>query len=310
MLIYDDALQLMKDLASDTTSASATIMTRGMNVGYKRILADLGRPVTEKTQTATTRAPSSPLVASNREYQMPPDFLFMKSLTITISGQKYVLQEEESQELWEYTTTELRTGIPSRFFIRSRFGYSGATVLLDPIPAASGYTLEMVYEATDKDLGTAKYTTGTVTTTADSESVAGSGTSWTTKMIGRYFQNTDEGSDGLWYRIVNVTSTTALTLENVYEGTTQAGVNYQVAEIFALPEEMHELPCYYGLAHYFAFKQNAKQEAKYITLFEKGLAAGKLRWATKSRGSVIRSKGATPFGNDYPRFFPNSGASS
>lgn len=315
MLIWDDtddksAQKLMQDLAGDASTNALNILKRGANIGYKIIMAELGRDITEKTQTATTRAPSNPVVKSDRDYQTPPDFLFMKSLTLTIGGIKYSIQEEESQELWDLRTSELRTGIPELFFIKRRWGFSGDIIQLHPIPSAASNTLEMIYEAGDKDLSQNKYTAGTVTFTNGSASVAGVGTTWTSKMLGRYIQGTAEGSDGLWYRIVNVTSSTALTLENVYEGATLAGTTYQIAEIFSLPEELHELPCFYGLFHYFEHRQKPKQAADYFKLFTNGLLAAKIRYGTKSRGNIIRPKNQHGFMTSYPGYFPSSGVSS
>ena len=77
MTNWDDALQNCKDLANDTSSASLTFFKRFLNAGYKLMLADLNRPVTERTATAVT-------VASQQSYQLPPDFLFIKTITLTI----------------------------------------------------------------------------------------------------------------------------------------------------------------------------------------------------------------------------------
>lgn len=302
MKIWDDCQTDCQDLASDTTATSLTFFKRFMNQGYKEILAELGRPVTERTQTATT-------VADQRAYQMPPDFLYPKSITYTVGSTIYPVVEEESQEYWDNLTSVAISGIPRLYFVRPRFGYSGAEILLDPRPSGAN-TLTVVYEATDRDLNIDKYTTGTVAVTAGSATVTGTTTVFIAAMIGRYFNGTANTSDGMWYKVTARSSDTSITIENVYEGTTQSGVAYQIAEAFALPEEMQILPVYFALGHYYDIRREDKQAAKYRTLYTQGLLAGKRRWATKSRGNIIRSKNYITRWGEYPRYFPSSGIDS
>jgi len=298
MISWDAAQSNCQDLASDTTTTTLTFFKRMMNTGYKIVLAELGRPVSEKTQTAST-------VASQQYYQLPPDFNFLKSITLTVSSIPYVIQEEESQEMWDYLnqSTTQTSNIPQLYFIRPGFGFSGAEVGIYPIPASAGNTIRMVYEATDKDLSVDVYNTGTVTVTNGSATVTGSGTTFTAAMVGRYFQTTN---DGYWYRIASFTSTTVVTLENVFEGTSAAGAAYSISEAFALPEDLQILPVYYALAHYYQIKKSEGDERKFWTLFRTGLEEGKKRHSTKSRSAIIRPKNWRTRFPMYPTYFPSS----
>lgn len=322
MLSWDDAQQFMTDMAGgDTGNTAVRILNRGANVGYKKVLSGLGRDVTEVTQVSVARAPSNPLVKANRVYQSPPNYLFMKQITLTVGGQEYPLREEPSEVKWREYTQTLQQGRPERYFIRRRFGYSGATIEFDKIPPQAGsidtneYVFEMVYESTDKSLSVDRYATGTVSLTGGSSpsaSIAGVGTTWTDKMIGRYFRCTDEGSDGMWYKVTNIDSPTLLQIENYWEGLTLPAVNYEICELFALPEDIDTLPCYWGLADYFAFKQSEKKELKYRALFERGMAQAKLTYGTKSRDNLVYSdqQSSGGFGSNYPDHFPQGGISS
>jgi len=282
MLIWDDAYGLCQILSGDSSATTLATFKTLLNLGYKFILADLGRSVTEKIQTANT-------VADQRAYLVPPDFMWIKTVTYTSGTTVYPLEEEESQEMWNIRTAYNISGTPSHFFIRPRFGLGGTEILLDPRPSAVS-TLTITYEAGDKDLARDKYTAGTVTATNASASLTGSGTTWIAPMTGRYFQVTSETGDGMWYRVATRSSNTAITLENVYEGVTTAALSYQIAEAFNLPEEMQILPVYYALQHFFAAKGDKTQESKYIALFNAGIQQGKLRYATKSRSNIIRPK--------------------
>ena len=71
----------------------------------------------------------------------------------------------------------------------------------------------------------AAYTTGTVAVTVASASIVGTGTTWTSAMVGRKFALTT-GSD--WYRVLTFVDTTHLTLDRVYVEATASGSAYTI----------------------------------------------------------------------------------
>lgn len=95
------------------------------------------------------------------------------------------------------------------------------------------------------DYTIADYTTGTISdATNGSKTITGSGTSWTSAMIGRYFMIATTTGDGVWYKITAVASTTSLTLEQPYNGTSIAAgsASYTIRKIFYdLPYDYEEL---------------------------------------------------------------------
>lgn len=74
-----------------------------------------------------------------------------------------------------------------------------------------------------KIAGTNVYSTGTVTINNGATALVGSGTTWTSDMVGRYVN-----LDGLWYEITAFTDTTHLTIDT-YEGDNLAGSAYVLA---------------------------------------------------------------------------------
>lgn len=299
MIIWDDCQATAQRLAGDTSSTYTTFLNLMLNTGYKEVLAELGRPVTEKTKTTTT-------VAGQRGYQMPIDFNWLKAIKVTVGSTVYTPDEEESQEQWDYLNMQTRSGdIPEVYFVRPRFGFQGAEVQLYPIPSSNGNTITLVYEAIDRDLSQAKYTTGTIAVNNGSATVTGTATTFTAAMVGRYLQITSDTGDGLWYKVSGFTSTTSITLENYYQGTTVSGVNYQIAEAFGLPEDLHMLPIYYAVWHYSMFRRDKTRTDEYSALYKLGMVDAKRRYGTKTRSNLIKGKyrlGNT--GGTYPRHFP------
>lgn len=70
------------------------------------------------------------------------------------------------------------------------------------------------------------YTTGTVAVTATSTGIVGTGTSWNSAMVGRYFYKVGDTQS---YLISAVGSTTSITLSTAYAGSTTSGSSYAIS---------------------------------------------------------------------------------
>lgn len=78
----------------------------------------------------------------------------------------------------------------------------------------------------------AVYTTGTCTVTSASTTVTGVGTTWTTAAhAGKQFRV----PNGAWYTISSVGSTTSITLDRAYVGTTTALLTYEISQVYVTP---------------------------------------------------------------------------
>jgi hypothetical protein len=138
-----------------------------------------------------------------------------------------------------------------------------------PIPQGA-YPITFNYHWRDRSLSVADYTTGTVTVTASSAVVTGSGTTFTPAMVGRWFCVTDttEPGQGYWYRILSYQSATQITLFRAWQGTTGSAFTYRIGETPELPEEMHIIPVHGAIADFFAnIKNDETSSAKWENRF-------------------------------------------
>lgn len=87
---------------------------------------------------------------------------------------------------------------------------------------------------------TAVYTTGTASITQDSTTVTGTGTGWTTEMIGRIIKF---GSDDEYYEISNIDyNTQTMTLSSAYIGSTDPTATYTMYKIYyELPSDFKKM---------------------------------------------------------------------
>lgn len=323
MIIWDDLQSHVQNFCGDTNATTLTFLKAMMNEGYIFILADLGRSVTDKTQKFPTEA-------DQQYYQFPVYYQRLKSAKIKTGGRSYPIEVTENEEYWDKRNIDTSTSsIPTLCKMRQGFGVAGAEIGFSPIPANTGDidedtdVMTTVFESLDRPMSATKVQGGSVTVTNGSATVTGAGTAFVAGMVNRYFIAT---SDGFGYRIVAVASTTSLTLENVFEGTTGVGASYTIAEAPQLPHEGHLLPAYFAAAHYFGGpRKDAGEEAKYWNLFYTGdplnrsrkhsdqivggLIGLKHRYASDTSEQVFKSpryRGPTPNPNLTPSLITGS----
>lgn len=305
MIIWDKAQSLVQKWAGDASAPMLIELKALLNLGYKDILQIFTGEETEDVRTTATQT-------GIRAIKLAPNYIRMHSITATIGSQVHTLVEEESQERFnERLYLNRNSSRPEVYFLRPRFGVGGTELLLDPIPSGTACTITINYAANARDLAIDSYTTGTVTATNGSTTITGSGTTFTVAMIGRYFNITDTGGtgDGNWYRITGFTSTTALTIENKYDGATVSGKTFTISEIFSLPEEMHMLPIYYAMMHYYLGYRQDKDEkrlALWEARYKAGMTAAEKRYKRKGKNTVLRDKAKTTGWPVYPGYFPEN----
>lgn len=189
-----------------------------------------------------------------RFYALPYDYDKLINTTVTVGNITYTPKECPTLNYWTLINqTQYTSDFPEWFFIYDgEIGYY-------PILSSAGNLITYNYDRRVFDLSVADETGGNVSAvTNGSTTVTGSGTSWTASMAGRFIRldisNTAANSgDSYWYEIKSVASTTSLTLEKAYQGTTRsaATINYTIGQMPILSEQYHDLPVYYAAYVYF-----------------------------------------------------------
>jgi hypothetical protein len=323
MITLDEMLQDCQDQTSDTTADSQAKFIRWLNQGYQNLVATFGRPGVEKVTNTTTNAPSSPLVDTDRNYQLPPDFLFFKTIKIQIGSRWYQLIEEEATEMWNYRTEYAYSGIPSLFYVNENFGVGSSELQIDPICMVGNAPMKMVYESSDirldhlavspvsSNLNTSP-ASGTLTFTYNSNIVSSTTSIFQPWMsLGSTYITAGDDGDGNWYKIIQVNNSNNVTIGNVYQSTTTNSTSaWSINQIMSLHVDMQDIPEDWALWKYYKYKKDAKWRDYYMASYNARLIAAKGNWATKSRSSIIRSKNGLSRWHSYPGWFPAVGVSS
>ena len=212
----------------------------------------------------TQKLPQTMTTTADRIYNhYPPGIDSIESATMTIGGVNYPLEAVSSHAEWDnLQLIEIASStIPKYFFPRAEdFG-------IYPTPTDAN-TVTLTINPMAKDMTADDVSGGSITTTQNSVTVTGSGTTFTAGMVGRYFRATDDGD---WYKVATFTSTTEIALQSVFEGSSISGGAYVIGESPNIPLELHEfIPWRAASAYYAAPRRNTAKGQDYLNMFWTG----------------------------------------
>lgn len=274
MLTFQDQVTMAKEISGLTDAASVTKFKRDINQGGVQFLAALGREYNRKSRVAN-------LVAGTQLYQLPEDALRIGTVIASDGTYNQPLEQIPDETTWRYLTAFGTQGLPSHYFVRG-FDEIG----LYPTPSQSVTNgLEIVFEPKHTQLTEDDFTAGTTTVTAGNATITHSATGFTQNMVGRWFQVTD-GTDGRWYRIATFVSTSALTLENYYQGYSGGGRSFRIGQVMDLPEEFLEGPVDYAIYRHYLRRGN-RSAADFKSLYEQALQSARENYAQTTSSQIV-----------------------
>lgn len=300
--LYTDA----KDKAVDSDATNLIYLKRHINEGQRILEATLGLHHVERTYTFTT-------TAGTYSYNLPVGLIRPVAVYTTVGTQQYPGEPVFSEDIWRNLVagtqaSSSRSDVLKRYFTRRN------TIELYPTPSTSSLTVTLIYEGVRKDLSADDYDTGTITTLANGgTAVTASGSTFTSAMIGRYFQTDDKE----WYEISAAPTATTLTLVSPYQGVAiSAGTSsYTIGEFPLTPGPTHIIPVYYALwQYYIGPKKNPDLARMYKDMFEgngnytyTGLKWAKREFGHRYQQTVIPDQRQT-LRNVNPNYYLSGGA--
>lgn len=277
MRTWQETYELAQQLSGDTSASILTMLKSDLNLGAKKLNTSMGRYFTRQSK-------STNLVAGQQYYQTPPDCLKVTGIDFLLSTDRRLpTRQIRSEYKWRQLNFYPRTSN----YVEHYFNKGSDEFGLYPIPANSVTAgLIIYYEARERDLVVADYSTGTIALTNGSTTVTGTGTAFTDNMIGRILKTTD-GTDDYSYKIVGRSSGTVLTLEEPYIGLSATGIAYKIGESFVFPEEYHDAPIDFALARFFELRNNPERANYHLSKFKLSVIEARNAYASSSTSSVI-----------------------
>lgn len=260
-------------ISTTTASQALTNIKQDMNQGLRIFKNASRRYWTRKQVTAN-------LVSGQDSYTFPEDMIRITTVKVTSGGLTLPVTLIDSEELWNRLTLvpAMTVGIPTTGFVRGR-----NELCLYPVPSINVTNgLIVSYEPRLRDMSLDD-TTPNISISFGTTAVTAATNVFTPNMVGMNLSITD-GSDGNWYPIIGYTSPTAITLENVYLGTTASSAPSLIGQVPDIPEDYHLALVYYAAYNYFLKRKDQNQAAGYKSLFDDLLKQYKSVYAAKSTG--------------------------
>lgn len=276
MKSYTELRTMHGDLTNNTTTSNLNLGSRAQNDAIRAICAM--SPNWDFLESSITDV----TVASQNNYDIPYNSDKINAITITSGSIIYYLDEVTSRREWdELQYSPYTSDIPEKFYVYND------EILIYPTPSTNNLVITIYYKKRVIDLSNADYTTGTITVTNGDETIAGSGTTFTSGMVGRFLKS---NTDGNWYEIASFTNTTAVELKKKFKGVTAAGASYTIGEMPILPEAYHDMLAYYSASQYWLQQKDINMAREYRSFYEDRLVKLKQEHTNKTVNVVLNEE--------------------
>lgn len=280
MQTWTELVNIVTETLGDDSATTVRKAKRDLNIANNRLLEYIGRETTKLTVHAS-------IVASQMWYQLPENCIRVAEAWLEQNGNKYPLTLIESEHDWNIITanTVSTATYPQSMHIRGN-----DQIGIYPLPAAAiANGLVISFEPDQVAMANDDYTTGTAAATNGSLSVTGTGTAFTSAMVGRYFR---VDADGRWYKIRTVTNGTTLTLDNYFIGNSISGA-YTIGEASILPAAYHDSLADYALMRGWQRRKDRQNAADFKALWDESVLLIKEKYATTTSSSIVNARPRT-----------------
>lgn len=257
MLTWTESQIKAQTISGDFTDTTLTQLRQDMNIGYQRFNAALGRYFSRKQQFTD-------VVNGQQIYQTPIDCIRIIGMTVSVSDTYQTpVKEVRSEFEWrQITAYPYSSNWPAYYFMIGNDEFA-----LWPTPSQDVTNgLRFYYQQQDHDLSvediTSASTTATVSVTNGSNLVTATSGIFTPNMANLKFQLTGV-NDLTWYEIVDVPTTSTLTLKSAFVGLSGSAQAWRIGQSFIFPDEYSDVPLDYALARFFQSRNNPQRAKSY-----------------------------------------------
>jgi hypothetical protein len=292
MLSFTDLTNKAVRLSRDTSSGTLTQLQQDINQGYQLFNAKLSRYFSRKQQFTD-------LIDGQQIYQTPVDCVRVIGMTATTStGSSYQPPIKEIRSEFEWRQINAPTNYSSSW-ISYYFMIGNDEVALWPIPSADVTNgLRFYYQVQDpflsvEDIVSSELSpTQTCTITNGSATVTSTGTTFTAQLKGLWFQLTGV-TNTTWYEIVDVPTSSTLTLKSAFVGISGASQNFRIGQMPIIPQEYHDALVHYALWLFFSGKSNEERAGFHKKIFDSTVDDAVQEYSSSTEGNVIFDDGTS-----------------
>lgn len=285
MITFNQAYIKAQRLAKSANADVLTQLKQDINTGYHMFNAKLARYYSRKQQFTD-------LIAGQAIYQTPIDCVKVLGMTVQVTAnyQPTVKQVRSEYDWRQIVSWNTESNWPAWYFMIGNDELS-----LWPIPSQTVTNgLRFYYQPQDHDLSldditsTSNSSGSTVTVTVANGSTLVSATSaiFTVQMIGLSFQ-VNGVTDLSWYEIVDVPTSSTLTLKSAYVGVSGSAMGWTIGQTMIIPQEYQDAPMHYALFNFFSAQGNETRAEFHDTQFQNMTEQCLEDYSSSNESSVI-----------------------
>lgn len=287
MLSFTDLSNKAVRLSRDTTAGTLVQLQQDMNQGYQLFNAKLNRYFSRKQQFTD-------VVEGQSIYQTPIDSIRIIGMTVAtatgVNSYSPPIKEIRSEYEWRQIKT-----VPNYASNWATYYYVLGTDEIEiwPTPSADVTNgIRFYYQVQDHFLSVSDIISSalapvqTCTITNGDVTVTSTGTTFTNQLIGLWIQLTGV-TDLTWYEIVDVPSTSTLTLKSAFVAPSVSGASFRIGQMPIIPSEYHDALCSYALYLYFSGKGNENRATLHKGLFDSAIRDAVEEYSSSTEGNVI-----------------------
>jgi hypothetical protein len=215
------------ECVSNGDTSLRTLAKDRLNIYQDEILSSKDYKFTEGFYSFTS-------VADQQNYDFAINHKKVKTVVPTISSTRYpALVEITDPNEWEYLNANYTatSNFPTHFHVLNR------QIYIFPKPSSADISFSVVYTKRAKPMNYEDYLTGSIAVTNGSKSVIGTGTSW--------LANAEAGAKlkigNNWYDVAGITTNTALTLVQSFQGSSASGLSYILGDTSLIHEDFQSI---------------------------------------------------------------------
>lgn len=289
MLTFTEAWQKAQIISGDFTDSTLTQLKQDINVGYHKFNASLGRYFSRKQQFTD-------IIEGQSIYQVPIDSIRIIGMTATISNgagaYKVPVKEIRSEFEWRNIIAYPYSSNWEAYY----FMLGNDEFQLWPTPSQDVTNgIRFYYQQQDHDLSiediTNDSTSATVTVTNGSTLVTATSAVFTPNMANLRFQLTGV-NDLSWYEIVDVPTSSTLTLKSAFVGLTGTAQAWRIGQPFIFPDEYDDTPIDYALARFFESRNNPQRATYHQNKYQAAVNDAVEQYSSSTEGNVITEDGS------------------
>lgn len=280
MQTWTELVNIVTETLGDDSATTVRKAKRDLNIANNKLLEYIGREVTHLTVHAD-------IEESQMWYQLPENCIRVAEAWIEQNGNKYGLTDVQSEREWNVLTsnTVSTATYPQSMHIRGQ-----DQIGVYPLPSADiDNGLVISFEPDQVAMANDDYTTGTAAISQNSQTVTGTGTVWTSAMIGRIFRI---DADGRWYKIRDVASNTSMTLDNYFIGPSASSA-YTIGEASTLPASFHDSLADYALMRGWQRRKDRANASDFKALWDEAVILIKEKYSSSTTGAVVSARPRT-----------------